>query len=128
MASCSPIKFKHRGICTGDLNRRIKLRTRSLDAPPTGVDFKHTFSENIITWAALVSVKGKNVFGGTNMDTAISHIFYIRYREGITAEWWVNFHSSNYDIVDVENFDERNEFIALMCNELGSDAQPVNEA
>lgn len=128
MASCSPVKFKHRGICTGDLDRIIKLRKRSLNAPPTGVDFTHTFYDSIDTWAAVVSVKGKDVFGGTNMDIAISHIFYVRYREGITAEWWVNFHSGNFDIVDVENFDERSEFIVLRCSERGSDAQPVNEA
>ena len=127
MAQCTLVKFKHRRICIGDLNRVVSLMTRTLDAPQSSVDFGHTFTD-LTTWAALATVKGKDVFAGTNMSTLISHIFYVRYRSDVTAEWWIKYKSKNYDIVDTENLEERNEFLAIFCNVRGASDQPVNES
>lgn len=126
MPKCTPKTFKYRRICTGDLNRIIKLKDRTLDAPSTSVDYGHTFTD-VSTWAAVETVKGKDIFAGTNMDQLVSHIFYIRYRE-LTSEDWLEYRSQNYDILDVENLEENNAFLALMCNVRGSTEQPVNEA
>lgn len=123
---CSPKKSKRRGVCAGDLNRRIKLNQRTLDAPQTGVDYGHTFTSTD-TYASVETVGDKEIFGGTNMDERITHIFIIRYRD-ITAEWWITYRDVLYDIVGTEDLDERGEYLALKCNVRGSNLQPVNEA
>lgn len=126
MPKCTPITLKYRRVCAGDLNRIIQLKTRAMQTPSTDVDFGEQFvSSN--TWAAVQTLKGKDFFAGTNMNTLVTHIFYIRYRENMTAEW-IGYRGENYDIIDEENLEENNAFLALMCNVRGADTQPVNEA
>lgn len=127
MPKCKPISIKYRRVCVGDLNRRIRLRTREISTPTTDVDFGHSFTD-IETWAAVQTVVGRNMFSGTNFDQAVSHLFYIRYRTGITAETWIEYRNENYDILDVENLEETNSFLVLICNVRGSTTQPVNNA
>lgn len=125
---CAPYKDKRRGVCTGDLNRRITLNSRTLNAPQTTIFYSHSFTNSIPTWANVETVKGKEIFGGTNMDERISHIFRIRYRPNITAEFWVTFMDVLYDIVEIENPEEDDGFLYLKCNLRGDKDQPVNEA
>lgn len=127
MPKCTPKTFKYRRICIGDRNRIIKLKARTLDAPQSGVDLGHTFTESP-TWAAVETLKGRELFAGTNLDQRVTHIFYIMYQDGITAETWLEYRSENYDVIDTENLEENNAFLALMCNVRGSTGQPVNEA
>lgn len=127
MPQCSPVRFQKRWVCIGDLDRRIALMSRSIDPPTTGVDFQHTFTETNV-WAAVKTVKGKEIFAGTNMDKQVTHIFYVRYRNWITAENWVKYRDENYDIIDTEVLEEREQYTVLMCNIRGDDTQPVNEA
>ena len=125
---CSPYRDKRRGVCTGDLNRRITLNSRTLNTPQTSVYYTHSFVDSIATWANVETVKGKEIFGGTNMDERISHIFRIRYRSGITSEHWIKFNGDNYDIIEIENPEEENNFLYIKCNVRGDEGQPVNEA
>jgi len=127
MATCHKIKFKHRAICAGDLDRRIELQTRGFKNCNTSVDFGQEFTKTKSTYAALVTARGKDIFAGANMETLVSHIFYIRYFDGLTSESWINYRSTRYDILEVENLDERNEFYALFCNVRGDDSLEVND-
>jgi SPP1 family predicted phage head-tail adaptor len=100
-----------------------------LDAPVTTVDFDHTFTAvGSKKWAALKTTKGRDMFFATNMDIGVTHIFYIRWYNGLTSEDWITFKGERYDIVEVENIDERDEWYAIYCNVRGDETQDQNDA
>jgi SPP1 family predicted phage head-tail adaptor len=125
---CSYVKFKHRKLCAGDLNRRIKIQSRSDKPSNTTFDYGQTFTDTRNTWSALLSVKGRDVFAGTNMDELVSHIFYVRYFDGLTSQHWINYRSERYDILTVEDLDLNQEWYAIFTNVRGTDTKAVNDA
>lgn len=120
MSECVRIRIPHRKICVGDLKHRISLQSRTLGTPKFGVDIEHEFSEFKKPWSGIRTLKGTNIFSGANLDEAPSHIFYIRYFDGLTAESWVFYKDERYRILDVENIDERDEWYAIYCNQRGN--------
>jgi SPP1 family predicted phage head-tail adaptor len=128
MAKCDTIRVKHRSLCTGDLDRKITLVTRAQDAPINIYDYKNSFATKLSCWAGLKTTKGRQMFYTTNEDVAVSHIFYVRYSESVYSTDWIQYGSENYDIVDVENIDERSEWIAIYCNVRGLTSSAVNNA
>lgn len=125
---CKIIRPKKRRLCTGDLDRRIDIYSRTLNAPSFDVDFDHTFNNKKTVWSALESVNGRDTFYLTNLDQKVSHIFYVRWYAGLTAESWINFKSELYDIIQVENLDERDEWYSIYCNVRGDEDAGVNSA
>lgn len=128
MAECEVIRVKHRRLCTGDLDRKIDLYYRTQDAPINGVDYENTMQPKKSVWAGIKTTKGRQMFYTTNEDLAVSHIFYVRYGEAIFSTDWIKFGGENYDIIDVENIDERNEWIAIYCNVRGDSGNTINNA
>lgn len=122
MPECKKIRTKKRQVCTGDLMHEIKLYDRSLNTNNTNdVDYDLTFNNELFAWAAVDTLsKGQDIFNGANLIGVATHIFYIRHIEGLTSEKWIQFDNRNFDILSVENLDERKEFMALYCNERGS--------
>jgi len=122
MPECKKIRTKKRQLCSGDLMHEIKLYDRTISRDNDGnVDYDLTFDNELFAWCAIDTLsKGQDVFNGANLLGVATHIFYIRHIEGLTAEKWIQFDSRNFDILSVENLDERKEFQALYCNERGS--------
>lgn len=127
MTRCKPIRVDHRGICAGTMDRIVEIHSRDLEEP-LDVDYSLPFTLVKKVWAALKTTKGRASFYSTNTDEAVSHIFYVRWFDTITANLWVKYAGENYDIIDVENLDERSEFAALYCNVRGDQTVPVNDA
>jgi head-tail adaptor len=128
MTTCETIRMKHRRLCAGDLDRKIILKSRTLTTPQDSEDFEQVMATVKTVWAGLSSTKGKQMFGTTNMDNGPSHVFYVRWFAGLTAEYWVEYKGENYNIIDVENLDERDEWAALYCNVRGDSDSEVNLA
>lgn len=128
MTECRHIRVTHRQLCAGDLDRLIVLKSRALRAPQTTVDFSELFTTEQTVWAALKTTKGRNTFYITNMGIAVGHVFYIRYFGALTSDWWIEYNGDNYDIVEVEDIDERHEWIAIYANVRGTSTEPVNYA
>ena len=124
MSICVKIKKKSRKVCTGDLRDRITLQDRSI--APEEIDFTENFSNNIEVWAMIATVRGLESFDGVNVETLVTHNIYIRFLPGVTEETWVLFDDRRFDIVDVENLDERKTFLLLRCKERGQKDIPVN--
>jgi len=93
-----------------------------------GVDYSLTFDGAITTFANIETVSGETIFDSSNIERDVTHKFYIRFRDSITQEKWINFKNELYDILTVENLDERNEFLLLRASKRGPDTKPVNEA
>jgi len=111
---------KRREPCLGDLRERIHLHDRAIQAPIFGkADSTEEFSGPKIVWASVKTVSGKTIFTGANIDVALSHEIIIRYDDKVTSETWVEFEGKNFKIVNVEDLDERHDFLRLLCTERG---------
>lgn len=123
MPKCIRIKRKKRQICLGDLDSLITLENRNIQAPEFDtVDFDEVFTEAIPdVWAMIETVRGKTFFDGVNTEKDITHLIYIMFDLTVTAETWVKFNDGRrFDILDVENLDERSQFMLLHCQDKGT--------
>jgi len=129
MPVCVKIKGRKRQICAGDLDRRITLTGRTIQTTEIGTpDFGEDFPDAIQRWAMILTEKGDEVFAFNNVDRVFSHSFYLRYDPVITASYYVEFDGNRYDILNVEDLDERHEFIRLKCALLGDQTKASNFA
>lgn len=128
MPACAKIAFKRRSMCAGDLDRKIKIKSRAIKAPMVGVDYSENFEDVKTVWSSFKSVKGINTFYLTNLDVEVDHVFGFRWFEGLTAENWIEYGGKSYDIVVMDNLDERNEWYFAYCNLRGVTSAPVNHA
>jgi len=122
MPVCKTIRRRHRKICIGDLDNLVKLQNRSLTAPSSGVDATEEFTDfqaNPNVYALMETVNGKEFFDGIGTVINITHNIYIGFITGVTAETWIEFDGRRFDILDVEDLDERKEFLRLICNDRG---------
>ncbi len=130
MPRCIRIQKKKRGICIGDMRDEILLQNRSI-APPvlaSDPDYTETFEDDDTTFSLIETVSGKTYFDGVDTETTITHHIYIRYDETVTAETWIEFNSKRIDILDVEDLDERQEYMKLVCHETGLVEKAAAEA
>jgi len=113
---------KNRKINIGDLNKKIKLQRRVLYSSfqsggrGQGASFE-TFAE---PWASIETTKGITKFDGVELKKAYTHKITIRYRSNLDQTSWIEFGGNRYDIVDIEDLDERHEFLLLMCKLTGN--------
>lgn len=129
MAQCTKIRIKHRRLCAGDLDRMITVKCRTIETPSDDTtDFKNKFFDSKKLWSALKTTKGKDVFFATNLDQAVTHVFYTRYVSWITADNWIEYNGLNFDILESEDIDERGEWMAHYCNVRGCSDSELNHA
>jgi SPP1 family predicted phage head-tail adaptor len=127
--SCKKITRKHRQVCIGSLDTVITLKDRAITAPVEDeVDYTETFTENAIVWANIQTTdRGEIIFDRTNEARVVSHLIYIRYLTGVTAETWVEWENINYDILSSEDLEERHDFLLLKCAKRGDKTLPINQ-
>ena len=128
MPKCEKIQIKKRQACIGDLIHEITLYDRVITTDNNGdVDYALTFENSVFSWAAVSTLsKGQDIFNGANLLGVATHIFYIQHIDGLTAEKWIQFDNRNFDILSIENLDERKDYMALYCNERGSKDNATN--
>lgn len=129
MVNCTPIKAKPFRICTGDMKFKIEIFMRQI-TPSTnnGVDFGEEFVSSRIYYAMVETNAGLTVFDVTNTEKIVTHTFYTRFIYNLTEENWLVFRDRNYDIINVENLNEQNRFMAIRCCLRGPELAPVNFA
>ncbi|MEE8341967.1 MAG: phage head closure protein [Candidatus Neomarinimicrobiota bacterium] len=128
MARCQIIGPKHKKICAGDLRQRIEIQTRSITSPADCINFDELFTTVETVFASIETVNGQTVFDSTNTEVIVTHKIYIRFLSTVTAETWLQFNNEKYDILKVENIDNRNEYLILRCNKRGINTKDVNFA
>lgn len=127
MPRCVQIRRKKRQVCIGDMRDRVIIQTRAITVPDANsVDFTETFSADQTVWAMVETKTGTQIFDGTNIIGVATHDIYIRFIAGVTFQKWLKFKSTYYDILDVQNLEERDEFYLLRCSLRGDDAKPIN--
>lgn len=123
------IKKPNQAVSVGDMRDSIIIYNQAITAPSgSNIDF----TENFVMFKnvkSLVIVKsGEEIFDKSNLLTIATHFIYIRWFPELTAEYWIQYRSDFYDILDIENLDERNRFYLLKCKLRGDVSEPVNYA
>lgn len=104
----------------GDLSKRITLHTRSIRPPDFGdTNFTEEFSNPVVVWAMILTSTGKTIFDGVSLDVQVTHEVYIRHRDGVTEETWIEYKNDYYDVLRVENLEEDDEFLKISCKVRG---------
>ena len=121
MGKCTRIRKKSRKVCAGDMQDEIKIQNRQLNAPLFGnPDFDIVFIDALTIWAAINTVSGKTFFDGVSTEIDITHEIYIMFDAAIDTDKWVEFENRRFDVLKIEDLDERHELIKLTCAELGA--------
>ena len=132
--ACQNITPKSRKICLAKLNKRIQLQRNTLiskgfDDP----DYDNVLTTFATVWSAIETTKGWESFNNllftknTGLQTPITHKFYIRFNpnlkilepSAVSSETVVEFNSEKYNIANVENIDEKDEYQILFCTKRG---------
>ena len=120
MAKCQFIKRRHRKLCIGDLNTLIKLQSRSITEPLFGgTDFDEDFVDTGEVWAKVETVSGKTIFDGVGSDIVVTHMITIRFDSSVSNETWIELDGKRIDILNFEDWEERHEFLLLLCTNRG---------
>ena len=129
MTKCGKIPGKHRQVCIGAMDRLISLKSRAIQTPiGASVDYSEEFTSIGTEWSDVVSLsRGPVFFDDTNVAKQATHIFKIRYRDDATAEVWVELDGQNYDVLNIEDLEERHEFLFLYSVKRGDAAIPINQ-
>lgn len=129
MPNCVKLRRKRRQVCIGDLDELITLQDRQITPSLTSVDATETFTDtNPDVWAMVETVSGETIFDDTNTERDVTHRFTIRFIDGITAETWISFDGDRIDILNVEDYEGRHEFLLLRASNRGVDTNEANRA
>jgi len=117
-------RVSHRGTRIGDMRHLIRVHTRSIQAPAFGsVDFSEDF-DGVEAWAAIRTTNGKVTMDDSGQDVNATHELFVRYNSKITSERFIQADDGRrFRIIDVENFDERGDYMKLTATDRG-----LNEA
>ena len=129
MAICTRIKGERREICIGDMDRVVTLQTRALGLDDNNIDATEVFvSDPGEVFALVKTVRGETYFDGVNQERDITHHFYTYYIPGFTAESWALLDGERYDVLEVEDLDERHVFMLLRATNRGLDSKVASNA
>lgn len=122
MAVCQNVTPTRKKLCLSAFRKKIDLFRRDILAPASSQAHTHEY-ESFANPFASIETKGKGVdifdgierSGADGIPVVASHIIMIKFRSDVTAENYVRFGGNNYDILKVENIDERNQYLRLFC-------------
>lgn len=131
MPRCIPLRRKKRQPCIGDMDNEITLQARAIKPPLSGVDASEQFTDAAsgdVIYALIETRSGETVFDDTNTERDVTHRFIIPFVDGITAETWISFNGDRFDILGVEDLEERHEYLLLRASNRGLDSNRANDA
>lgn len=127
MSCKKAVNLKNRRICIGNLNKRIKIQVRNIAANNTNsIGNNEVFTELVEVWAAIETTRGSQLFDGVEISNPFTHKVYIRYID-IDFTKWIVIDNDRYEIVDVENLEQKNEWLLLMCTLKGDKTKKAND-
>ena len=123
------VRRPRRKLCVGDLDKRVILQTRKIKEPDFGAtDFGEDFVKSDEVWASVKTTSGKVIFDGVAADVRITHEIGIRYNPDVTSETWIILGGNQLDVALVDNLEERNEWMILLCTDRGDKDKEASQA
>lgn len=99
-----------------ELRHQITIQEKVQTADGMG-GFTETLTTVHETWAAIWPVSAKEIRENMRVEANISHNIRIRYRSGISHAMTVLFGARTFEIKGIINFEERNIWLDMVCNE-----------
>lgn len=109
----------------GEMRHRITVYTRSQIEESGGAGTYTAFVEVARLWAEFISISGLVRYDTKQIGTEVTHRITIRYYPLISSENWVKLNNRNFEIINVVNVGERNQYLQLMCREVFTDVDPL---
>lgn len=127
--ACISIKKNTNKVCTGDLDKRIKIQTTSITANNAPGGLSTTGFTDIYTcWALVKTTTTRQFIDGVNIEIALNTDFFIRYTGSVNfeQELWIEYAGNRFKLINYNNIDKDNVIIRLRCSEKGDSAILVN--
>jgi len=120
MAICTKIRKKNRQVCAGDLVDYGTINTRDIAAPISGgVDFEEVFTLKVNSFMLVETVRGESLFDQVGVEQDVTHHVYIPYISGLTFQDWIDIEGQRFNVIDVEDLDNRHDFQLCRCTNRG---------
>jgi SPP1 family predicted phage head-tail adaptor len=106
-------------VRAGELRHLITLQTPSTATPDGDGGFTNTWTDLATVWASIVPATARDLerlVAGTVQSSA-THLVTIRYLAGVTTKTRVVFGSRLLSVTGVQNPEERNISLVLVCQE-----------
>lgn len=100
----------------GKMRHRITFQRRATEKDRAG-GYTDDWVDVTTTWAQISPISGKEYFSQVR-ETTVSHRIYCRHRPGIDPRLQIKFGNRTFRILSVINWEERNEGLTIMCEEL----------
>jgi SPP1 family predicted phage head-tail adaptor len=101
----------------GSLRHRIELQELTL-AQNTLKEDVPTYTTVATVWARLENKSGRESFTAQQVNATSVAKFTIRYYAGLTTRHRIKFGTRTFNIFDVNDDDERHEFMIVMAREI----------
>ena len=121
MVACKKIIITKPKICIGDLNKKIIVYTRPINAPfRNSTDITYDYVEVARVWASIQSIQGDFLIDGVARNDVPTDKIYIRYRDDISSINWLAYNGHYYNILRSQNINGYNDYLSLLCVNTGS--------
>ena len=139
VSNCKKVIFKRKKICRGDFRHKIQLYKREqASVSYGGLEPTESFSLVAEPFAAVETVRGTTRFAEINIEERPTHIFNIVYTSYLfntvkfdeleKGNYFVRFKGRNYLVLNLENIDEDNQYIAIQTTERGTATLEASKA
>ena len=106
-------------INPGELRTSVVLKTRTVSTETGGFQ-KPTWSTLATVWARWTNVHGQEVWTAESVQALQPATVLIRYRTGLDTTCAVLLGSILYEIVSIDDIQERHEYLELKVKRMGS--------
>lgn len=119
------INWKNGRLLAGKLRHRIDLVQVSNAQDSTG---GFDLSADVVfanVWASVEALSGSEALVLESQASMVSHQVIIRYMPGVNSSLQVWFQGRQFQITSVQNPDERNKMLCLMCVEINDSRHQI---
>jgi hypothetical protein len=123
MGKCTDISSKT--ICRRELNKVAKIQKREVGNGGIGnYSAKEVFTDYLTIYCKASTIKGSSKFSGVGIDERATHKFYTTWLPGLksveVANYFILFDSRYFEIIEVTNFDEGDDYAVIVAAERGA--------
>ncbi len=100
----------------GKMNKRITIQTAT-DAQDSFNSATETWADTVTLWGNINPLSGKEYNANAQTESETTHVITVRYKSGITTKNRIKYGSRYFDIENVININESNQWLEMMCTE-----------
>ena len=101
----------------GKLRHRLALQSETQTQGATG-EVTSTYATETTVWGSITPLSGRELEQAKQISEEITYKAVIRYYSGLTTEYRISHDSRTFEIVNILNNEERDEYQTLMLKEV----------